>query len=79
MVGPVGAIAIAGTTQAVQTVATKLIIDRMDADWKISQEDGDAMVKRLAKLARSRATLGFNKNDFDRDSYAESPILTTVE
>jgi hypothetical protein len=78
MVGAVVTAAIGGAAQVVQTAATKLIIDRMDSDWKKSPEARKQMVKRLAQLAENRSTLGFNKTDLDRDSYAESPILARM-
>jgi hypothetical protein len=78
MVGVVATAAIGGATHVVQSVATKLIIDRMDTDWKNSPEARERLVTRLARLAENRSTLGFNKADLDRNSYAESPILVRM-
>jgi hypothetical protein len=78
MVGAIATAAIGGATQVVQTEATKAILDRMDTDWKRTPAVNARMVKRLAQLAKNRSTLGFNKPDLDRNSYAESPILARM-
>jgi hypothetical protein len=78
MVGAVATAPIGGATQVVQNIATKVILDRMDTDWKSTPEVSARMVKRLSQLARDRSILGFTKSDLNRTSYAESPILVRM-